>query len=639
MGAILGRTIGLLCLFCITVFAAACSASETAQEEPVTGICVEPTTGFPDGVGGVVEVGKSLAEDPAALPNIVLVMTDDQHWQSTDCMPILRTRLAPRATTFTNGFSTSPNCCPARAGFLTGDYVTSHGVYTNGLPRGGADAFAPDQTVTELLQDAGYRTGIFGKYLTNYGSDANGPPTGFDEYLVFDRTVVASAPVNPATQNYLGWVGTDNGEIVTFDSGANSYSTDVFGDRAIEFVASHDTNAPFFLQFSPFAPHRPATSAPRHTGLEAQVQRAVFPPNYGVVPEAQAWELGLSEAQWDNFRRADVENVRAQQIVALQAVDENLGRLLDQLEASGELNNTVVIFTSDNGFAWGEHRWLQKLCAYDACLRVPLLIADFRRTGGGSTDQRLVTNLDIAATLVELAGVDAGLLGEDAAPLDLQSSDSIRESFLIENYGAGNGAQPLGLPPFQGVRTSTHKYVRYADGAEELFDLVGDPWELQNVASVVEYRETLETLRAETVASFPRLLAQQNWEAVVADGCIGDGSPLTLETDVDLPALEDVLSFEVLLSVDSSLGDRERAGLDLVGSMAGWAAEEEIALPARPNSEGQLALPAKQVWVQRLQTTQITELEIEATVEPADKVCVDGPVTIRAHVLAPASGS
>ena len=160
----------------------------------------------------------------------------------------------------------------------------------------------------------------------------------------------------------------------------------------------------------------------------------------------------------------------------------------------------MVIFTSDNGFAWGEHRWLQKLCPYEACLRVPLVVADFRPDSPadmqGIIDDRLVTNLDVAATIADLADVYGPELMPSASPIDLEDqANEVRADFLIENYGAGNGAKPVGLPAFQGVRTETHKYVRYPDGGEELFLLDSDPFELTNEIENLDEEANLDELR------------------------------------------------------------------------------------------------------------------------------------------------
>ena len=614
------------------ILLAACSSS--ADDTPALGDrgdidrCLRATAG--EEVQPSAPIPTSVAPETTAsasgAPNIVLIMTDDQNWQSVGCMPNVIDRLASQGQNFSNAFVTSPNCCPARAGFFTGDYVADHGVFTNGLPKGGAQAFAPTGSFPELLQGEGYATGLFGKYLTSYRTNVNGAPIGFDRYLAFDDT--PNPDSQPDTFKFFNWTGNDDGELVTFGGADDDYSTDVLGQAARDFIAE-SADAPFFLQYSPFAPHRPAALPARHADLPDSYQRTSFPPNYGVLPEDAAWTNELSDPAWLDSRQPEVESIRGQQIASLQSVDDNVAVLLDELEAQGVLSNTVVIFTSDNGFAWGEHRWLQKLCPYESCLRVPLVVADFRPDSPadlqGIIDDRLVTNLDVAATIADLADVFDAELMPSASPIDLEDqTNEVRSDFLIENYGAGNGAKPVGLPAFQGIRTETHKYVRYPDGGEELFLLDSDPFELTNEIENPDEEANLNELRQTVDDSFPYELRRETWLMLPSDGCLGDGTPITADFPGDLPPVEDILTFEMGLETDNVLSNEVRLGLDLVAPGAGWDEELNISLPARVVQADALKVPATSRSIGSLDAANFDEIQIEAAVEPISTVCVSG---------------
>lgn len=601
------------------------------------------------GAAGLLAVMRSSAAEPpdANPPNIVLIMTDDQHWESIEYMPVLQERIVAQGVTFSNAFVTSPNCCPARAGFLTGDYVADHGVFTNGLPQGGADAFQPSGTVTEGLTDAGYHTAISGKFLTNYDYETNGDPTGFEEFFVYDDQPIEPPASDRDSFKYFNWVASDNGTEVAYGDSPTEYSTDVFGQRTADFISEMSGQAPFFAQYAPFAPHRPAALPERHRHLANAYLRDDFPPNYGVLPQGQAWTNELAESQWERTRQSEVEALRSQQIASLQSVDDNIELLLSTLERTGELDNTVVLFTSDNGFAWGEHRWLHKLCPYEACLRVPLVIADFRSSSSnevrGTIDDRLVTNLDVAATIADLAGLEASSFSPNASPIVLGDRKPVRTEFLIENYGAGNGAQPLGMPAFQGVRTEAFKYIRYPDGAEELFILADDPFELVNVLDTATSGETtarqstlteLDRLRRVTATEFPHGIKRKTVSLAVSDGCFGDGTPLEFTFDQQLPNLEEILALQFRFRTTERLEPATRTTLDVVAADAGWPQDRKIALPARVVAEDSFVLPINQQWLQQVESAQLKDIQITTDSDPDRQICLRDEITLEFDYLA-----
>jgi arylsulfatase A-like enzyme len=275
----------------------------------------------------------------------------------------------------------------------------------------------------------------------------------------------------------------DNGVLTHFAGTPPDYAGDVMTGRAMDFIhAAGAAGKRFFLHVSFKAPHAPATPAPRHIGLFAGL--APFrPPNYAEpdVSDKPAWVQRLN---WTAQEQSSTDQFRIDQLESLQAVDEGVGAIMQALRDIGEDDNTLVIYTSDNGFSWGSHRWKPKTCPYEECMRVPIimrypdLVPDEPRV-----DDRIVLNVDFAATIAELAGVLPPNLvnGRSVVPVLADTASSWRTDLLNEHW---NGAIPdnhLVKGKFDGA---TWKYVEYETGETELYNLDADPFELSNVTDV-----------------------------------------------------------------------------------------------------------------------------------------------------------
>ncbi|MBI3975945.1 MAG: sulfatase, partial [Armatimonadetes bacterium] len=417
--------------------------------------------------GGAVPTGGA----PAAPPSFVLILDDDQRADTIQYMPILQRDLVARGVTFTNAFVTTPLCCPSRASLLRGQYAHNTGVLTNGggdLPEerasrhpGGAEAFDDRSTLATWLHAAGYRTGLFGKYLNGYMRLTARVPPGWDEWHVF-------------AGGYFGYPLNENGVVRRIGNAPEDYGTDVIARRAVQFIERAGT-APLFVYFAPFAPHAPATPHPQDAAGFRDLP-PWRPPSYneGDVSDKPEWvrRLPLLTAA----RQAEGDEFRRQQLRSLQAVDRAIGQLLEALRRTGRLENTVVVFTADNGLSWGEHRWLdRKSCPYEECVRVPLVV---RGPGipAGRTDPRVVLNVDLAPTFADLAGVRPGLPvdGRSVAPLLRGADAAWRGEILLEYWG-------LPALTWTAIRTDRWKYVEYENGDRELYDLAADPFEMTNV--------------------------------------------------------------------------------------------------------------------------------------------------------------
>ena len=389
-------------------------------------------------------------------------------------MPWLQARLEDPTDNwirFPNGFVNVPMCCPSRASILTGQYAHHHGVTSNRL----GEKLDDTKTLATWLDAAGYRTGLFGKYLNDYGSRWRKPatyiPPGWDEWVAWlsDGLIYFDYGIN------------DNGTIVSHGSAPEDYSTDVYRDAVIDFIESTPPSQPFFVHFSPNAPHKPLTRAPRHENVWQTGPNVRNPSwNEADVSDKPAWVRNLqplspsAQTQQDTNRRA--------QYGTLAAADEAIAQIVATLEERGELEETVIIVLSDNGFAFGEHRWTDKGCPYEACSRVPFFVrypGAFARTASG-----FVSNVDVAPTFVDLADATA------TRPMDGVSLDALirgsaptwRDEAFIEFSGLPGGYGPA----FERLRTPQFSYTEYGSGEIELYDLAGvlrpaDPDELANV--------------------------------------------------------------------------------------------------------------------------------------------------------------
>jgi N-acetylglucosamine-6-sulfatase len=409
--------------------------------------------------------GPTQAQEPSEdRPSVLLIVTDDQRWDTLWAMPEVQRSLVAPGVTFANAFTTSSLCCPSRASILTGAYPHTTGVYTQGLPNGGFKRFDDSTTIATELQRAGYRTGFFGKYLDSYQADAMAGyvPPGWDRWVAFVHS------------QYVDYRLTVDGTVEDHGHGPEDYSTDVLADQADAFIRS--SNGPIFAIFAPAAPHEPATPAAMDEQLFADL------PPWG-PPAFDEADLSDKPPYVRRFRRlgtqraAELEELRRNQYRSLQAVDRGVARLLDAFEDTGRLDGALVIYTSDNGLLWGEHRWLKKEVPYEEAIRVPLVVrAD--RLVGKRLDEHLVANIDLAPTIAEVAGVQLpNADGASMVPLLRGETPPWRSAVLIEHV---RGTNPI--PTYCAVRTAHQLFVRYETGERELYDLESDPAELDNIA-------------------------------------------------------------------------------------------------------------------------------------------------------------
>jgi N-acetylglucosamine-6-sulfatase len=431
----------------------------------------------------LVGTGDAAAQSP---PNVVLVLTDDQRWDTLGFMPTVQSQLVDRGVTFENAFVTNALCCPSRATFLTGKYSHSTGVYLNTGPRGGVGAFDDSSTIATWLDDAGYTTALVGRYLNGYVGPA--VPPGWDRWVAY-----SGAP------DYYSYRLSIDGTVVPHGTLPAEYATDVLAAEAESFIRS--TDGPFFLHFSPFAPHfrrgntLEVTPAPRHESTFDSLP-PWRPPNYNEedVSDKPSW-LRLKTPSISIERQELGDSFRQEQLESLLAADEAVGRIIEALADTGKLADTMIVFASDNGNDWGEHRRFSKLVPYETSIRIPLVIRYDRLVAAPRADDRLAVNVDVAPTFAALAGTTApGAEGRSLLPLLSSPTGPWRRDFVLEHLGA-KGAL---IPTYCGVRSETQAYVQYVTGEEEIYDLDADPYQLDNLARDPSMRKSLVAFRDRT---------------------------------------------------------------------------------------------------------------------------------------------
>jgi arylsulfatase A-like enzyme len=429
------------------------------------------------------------ARDDDPRPNVIVVLTDDQSYSTLPAdpaaMPYLQSRIAdPEGhwRWFPNAFIETPLCCPSRSTILTGRYSRHTGVEDNGE----GENLDESQTLPVWLHDAGYHTGLVGKYLNRYPFD-RGPyiPAGWDRW-------VGKENLSGAT-TYYGYPFVDQGVPLQAGEAPASYATDLLAGEAVDFVRSAPADQPYFLLFTPSAPHEPWTPAPRDDGVLDGLSLP-RPASFGAVEAGDPpWVQALPPI--DDVTASALQRDRVRERETLLAVDDAVRSIVDAVAARGDLDRTVIFFLTDNGFSYGEHRWIGKACPYAECVRTPFAVYVPGTTAG--PDPSLVSNVDLAPTIAALAGTRPGFEvdGANLAPLLTGNGPAPPRDAVFTEYHGG----PL-VPAWTGVRTADFAYIRTGD-VEQLYDLTGavgpaDPSELDNRVADPRYADVRARLAA-----------------------------------------------------------------------------------------------------------------------------------------------
>jgi N-acetylglucosamine-6-sulfatase len=449
----------------------------------------------------VVLAGCGASPEPGqqSRPNVLVLLTDDQTVESMRVMAGVRSELGGGGTTFERSFVSNPVCCPSRATLYTGQYTHNHGVIGNRPPEGGYGRLDKSEWLPVWLQRAGYRTVHIGKFMNRYGQDS--PPTevppGWNEWYT---------SVDPSTYSFTEYRLNENGTLTW----GRAYSTDEYSQRAADVVRRLAPSAqPFFLSVAYLAPHsgRPRepddpvglgtpAPAPRHRDAFATEPLPVTPA-FDEADVSDKPSFVRRRPRLSPERAAAIAEMYRQELESLLAVDEGIVRIVGALHAAGELENTLIVFTSDNGFFHGEHRVpYGKVMVYEPSIRVPLVL---RGPGvpAGQRRRQLVTNADLAPTILEAAGaVPAGRVpdGRSLFPLLRDRGLEWGRELLVE------GAPGFQAVAYAALRNDRFVYAEHDNGERELYDLRTDPDQLDNVVGDPRHAG-IEARLAERLAS------------------------------------------------------------------------------------------------------------------------------------------
>ncbi|GAA2438144.1 sulfatase [Actinomadura vinacea] len=498
-------------------------------------LTIVPATAFLTTVAGIAGCGAPAewaGADGAGKerPNVVVIMTDDQWLESMRVMSRTRGLIGGQGVTFSRYYASEPLCCPSRASYLTGQFAHNNGVRHNALPQGGYEKLNDKNTLPVWLKNAGYATSHIGKYPNGYGRrDKYYVPPGWTEWR---------GSLDPTTYQMYGYTLNENGRLTTYGKAdvedPKYYQTDVYRDKATDFIKRRSSgDRPFFLSVAFLAPHGenggigPAPRpAPRHKGRFSD-EPLPRKPSFDEADVSDKPGYMRNRPRLDAAAKERVQTGYRGRLEALLAVDEAVGGIVETLDRSGELDNTYLLFTSDNGFFFGEHRIpAGKYLPHEASAHLPFMM---RGPGlpTGRTSQEGVANIDLAPTIAEATGVRPGLMVDGRSMLPYARRPDLRTTRPLLHEG-GDGALPTvvggnqqgptaadtagraaaqgdldqDLPgprkrnqrqvlsiAYEAIRTERYLYMRLKSGERELYDYKTDLYEQRSVHNDPRYAQ------------------------------------------------------------------------------------------------------------------------------------------------------
>jgi arylsulfatase A-like enzyme len=481
-------------------------------------------------LAGALTLGLASRHAEGANPkNVVFILTDDQTAGELAVMPNTQALIGSQGATFRRAYVSYPLCCPSRASLLSGQYMHNHGVHGNISPFGGWETFRAHEAnaLPVWTEDSGYYNVHIGKYMNNWGPTASNPepiPPGWDEW--YGKISDTSVYFNYYLLEKTG--PGDNPDVRFYGGNPGDYQTDKVGEKAEEFIRGLDVSEePFMMNVWFNAPHGPFEPAPRHLFTRAGAAIPKVPGfNEKDISDKPRWLQKQAKRRIGKKLKRTITTERLRRVEQLLSVDEWVREIVDALSAEGVLDDTYIIFASDNGFFRGEHRIRGgKYLPHDPASKVPLLIRGPGIPAGAVSDE-LVSLTDVPETILEIAGSpDPSLDGRSllsfarnprartARPILLEadtgpgrgntgpetaSSASLARSATAKAKLAGKkGVKNLDqernpvksvangnfAPAYKAIRTDRYLYVLYANGQTELYDMLSDPFQLRSLAS------------------------------------------------------------------------------------------------------------------------------------------------------------
>jgi arylsulfatase A-like enzyme len=477
-------------------------------------------------------------------PNVIMFTTDDQTVRDMIAMPKTQALIGSQGANFAHAYVSMSLCCPSRVTVQTGEYAHNHGVLGNTPPQGGYQRFNDQNDLPVWLQSAGYRTIQVGKmpngfpapHHDDYVPPGWGPcpggltpsPSCKGEFYGF---------LSPASA-YFGFALNQNGTVKQYNP--DDYQTDVYANLAVDAIDNHVDNhsdAPLYMQVQFFAPHDPADPSPSHAGAFAGTPLPIDPSfNEKNVKDKPGWIRVIRR-----FGGGLISKIQARyqrRLETLLSVDDAIEKIVNDLQAKGALNNTYLIFTSDNGFMQGQHRLHQgKFAPYEPSVQVPLLIRGPGIPAGG-LPRALVWNGDITSTILQVTGASPGLPQDGRSLLPYAQDPNLKSTrpILLETGPPGSAIEPgtastaggskrrrvkfstyvknldldrtaqiaraIVAPRYRAIRTGRYLLVKYSNGNREMYDLSSDPLELDSVYKDSRYSPVRKYLQKKLAGLF-----------------------------------------------------------------------------------------------------------------------------------------
>jgi N-acetylglucosamine-6-sulfatase len=426
----------------------------------------------------VPTAGTTQEIPPSEKPNIVYILTDDLDTYTLNEMETTRSLLADKGVTFRNATFSNPLCCPSRATMQRGQYPHNTGVKANNPPNGGFEAFYAlgryESTYATWLDAAGYHTGYFGKYMNGYEAEEfrSFVPPGWDRWFA-----AASGPMKKQFN--------DNGTIVSVQS--RTFDQTVAG-KGLNFIENRaPSNKPFMAAFNFYAPHYPAEHP---ASLDELYQETGLPPDPSFseadVSDKPQWVQALDQV--DSTEREALTEYHRDRLRSVEYIDQAVDSIVRTVRGSGELKNTYIVFWGDNGYHLGQHRLQNhmtggKLSPYTHDVELPMYL---RGPGipAGTVSRKMVSNVDVAPTFADMGGASVPGFVDGRSMLGLAKGEPVewRKFAYSAAWPQSEGTGLSGMEDWRQIRTAQAAYHYYPrTGEEELYDLKGDPFQLENL--------------------------------------------------------------------------------------------------------------------------------------------------------------
>lgn len=417
---------------------------------------------------------QAFARSNTKPPNIIFILSDDHRWDAMSCVghPFIQTpnldKLAKEGVRFNNAFVTTSLCSPSRASFLTGQYAHTHGVKNNLTPWKNSNV-----TFLEILKNRGYDTAFIGKW---HMPGKLPSLRGVDRFITFT--------VQAGQGRYFNCPLIIDGKETP---SRKPYVTEELTDYAIDFMSQQREN-PFCLYLSHKAVHHQFKAAPEQQGIYDDVK-------LNLPKEADSWITWTNGSVYYGAILGPMEKFYRDYCETIVSLDQQIGRVMQKVEELGIADNTVIIYTSDNGYFWGEHHLVDKRWFYEESIRIPFIVRDPKRISTpGITADQMILNIDVAPTVLDLAGIPVpkSMEGQSIVPILKNNAAPGRKAWLYEYFKDF----PYQVPEMNAVRTEQYKYIEYKDKASGiLYDIVNDPHEQRNMINTTEGRKLIPDMK------------------------------------------------------------------------------------------------------------------------------------------------